>query len=196
MRNFIILSFILLAISIFVSSRVSEYNLFSFEDRQYGVAFFLPKQYQPKSGVEKEGIGEENRNSSKLIMHFVRENPQAVITARFESGLRTPTSLLRRNLIEHFLYEIRQFFPVRYREGYRSEFLETRKIKNREVIEHIFHYTIKDTLPVMTRLFIIPFDDDTAYYFMLQVYEKDFEKVKEDLDVVAETITLSGPARD
>lgn len=162
-------------------------KIFSFSDTVTGISASIRSSYHREFREYKEASQEK-----KLVAHFVRTDPAALITLRYETGIRKASALLRRNPIEHFTYEIRQFFPIKYA-GYKSELLETRKIAGKDGLEHIFQYTDKDGTLMKTRLLIVPWDEDIAYYLILQAKERDFRKVASDLDILRKSVQLSGP---
>lgn len=166
---------------------LKQQKTFSFSDEKAGIEVSLSASYTRELREDKE----ESR-FNKLIAHFVKADPPTLITLRYETGIRKAASLLRRTPIEHFTYEIQQYFPVKY-SGYEPELLGELEIAGKESLEHIFGYQDVDGTAMKTRLFIVPWDENTAYYLILQAKEQDFRKVAGDLDVLKKSLELPGP---
>src|SRR3989344_2025375 len=79
-----------------------------FKDETYGISFFISDGYQKVTREDKKPS-----QTNKLAAHFVRTDPSALITVRYETGLRKVKSFSRRSSIEHFMADISQFFPVK-----------------------------------------------------------------------------------
>ena len=157
-----------------------------FKNETYGISFSISDGYQKVTREDKQPS-----ESNKLVAHFVRTDPSALITVRYETGLRKVKSFTRRSSIEHFMADISQFFPIKY-DGYQFGTLEKHEVKGQEFVEHIFSYKDKDDT-IRVRLLLYPYLDDAAYYLMIQSKEADFDKVAKDLDPVANSLVLSGP---
>ena len=157
-----------------------------FKDEAYGISFSISDGYQKVTREDKQPS-----KANKLVAHFVRTDPSALITVRYEIGLRKVKSFTRRSSIEHFMTDISQFFPIKY-DGYEFGTLEKNEVEGQEFVEHIFSYKDKDDT-IKVRLLIYPYLDDAAYYLMIQSKEADFDKVAKDLDPVANSLLLSGP---
>ena len=160
-------------------------NTREFKDEKSGISFYVQDSYQK---VERED--KQPSETNKLVAHFVRTDPSALITVRYETGLRKVKSFSRRSSIEHFMADISQFFPVKY-DGYQFGTLEKHEIKGQEFVEHVFSYKDQNDR-IMVRLLIYPYLDDTGYYLMIQSQEADFDKVAKDLDVLKDTIKFTG----
>jgi len=159
---------------------------FEFKDETFGISFSITDNYQKVAREDKQPS-----ESNKLVAHFVRTDPPALITIRYETGLRKVKSLTRRSSVEHFMADITQFFPVKYQE-YQFGSLEKQEVNGQEFVEHTFSYKDKeDTIKV--RLLIYPYLDDAAYYLMIQGKEADLEKVAKDLDVFRDSVKFTGP---
>ena len=161
-------------------------KVIEFKDETYGISFSISDGYQKVTREDKQPS-----QTNKLVAHFVRTDPSALITVRYETGLRKVRSFTGRSSIEHFMTDISQFFPVKY-DGYQFGTLEKQEIKGQEFVEHIFSYKDKDDT-IKVRLLIYPYLDDAGYYLMIQSKEADFDKVAKDLDPVANSLVLSGP---
>jgi len=157
-----------------------------YKDEAFGISFSILENYHKVTREDKQPS-----ETNKLVAHFVRDNPPALITVRYETGLRKVKSLTRRSSIEHFMADISQFFPVKY-DGYQFGSLEKQEKNGQEFVEHTFSYKDKDDT-IKVRLLIYPYLDDAAYYLMIQSKEADFDKVAKDLDPVANSLLLSGP---
>ena len=157
-----------------------------FKDEAYGISFSISDNYQKVTREDKQPS-----ETNKLVAHFVRDNPPALITVRYETGLRKVKSLTRRSSIEHFMADISQFFPVKY-DGYQFGSLEKQEKNGQEFVEHTFSYKDKDDT-IKVRLLIYPYLDDAAYYLMIQGKESDLEKVAKDLDVFRDSVKFTGP---
>lgn len=158
-----------------------------FTDESTGVSFRILEEYKQEFREDKQP-----QPSNKLVAHFVRTEPSALITVRYETGLRKVKNLLRRSSsVDHFMAEIPQFFPIKY-EGYQFVSLEKREQSGQEFVEHVFTYKDKDDT-IKVRLLIYPYLDDAAYYILIQSKEQDFAKVAKDLDVLRDSVKLTGP---
>lgn len=157
-----------------------------FKDESTGVSFLILEEYKQEFREDKQP-----QPSNKLVAHFVRTDPPALITVRYETGLRKVKSLLRRSSVDHFMAEIPQFFPIKY-EGYQFVSLEKHEQNDPEFVEHVFTYKDKDDT-IKVRLLIYPYLDDAAYYLLLQSKEQDFTKVAKDLDVLRDSVKFNGP---
>ena len=157
-----------------------------YKDEAFGISFSIPENYHKVTREDKQPS-----ETNKLVAHFVRTDPSALITVRYETGLRKVKSLTRRSSIEHFMADIAQFFPVKYQE-YEFGSLERREMNKQEFVEHIFSYKDQDDT-IKVRLLIYPYLDDAAYYLMVQVKEADFEKAAKNLNALRDSLKLTGP---
>src|SRR3989338_1808060 len=161
-------------------------NTVEYKDEAFGISFSIPENYHKVTREHKQPS-----ETNKLVAHFVRTDPSALITVRYETGLRKVKSLTRRSSIEHFMTDISQFFPVKY-DGYQFGSLEKQEKNGQEFVEHTFSYKDKDDT-IKVRLLIYPYLDDAAYYLMIQGKEADLEKVAKDLDVLRDSVKFTGP---
>src|SRR3989338_9076504 len=143
---------------------------FEFKDETFGISLSTPDNYQKVIREDKQPS-----ETNKPVAHFVRTDPPALITIRYETGLRKVKSLTRRSSVEHFMADIPQFFPVKY-QGYNFGSLEKKEMKGQEYVEHTFSYKDKDD-SIKARLLIFPYKEDAAYYLIIQSMEKDPPKV-------------------
>ena len=157
-----------------------------FKDEMYGISFSISDGYEKVTREDKQ----PSQANKKLVAHFVRTDPSALITVRYETGLRKVRSFTGRSSIEHFMTDISQFFPVKY-DGYQFGTLEKHEVEGQEFVEHIFSYKDKDDT-VKVRLLIYPYLDDAGYYLMIQSKEADFDKVAKDLSVLRDSVKLIG----
>lgn len=156
-----------------------------FSDESTGVSFQILEEYKQEFREDKQPS-----ESNKLVAHFIRTDPPALITVRYETGLRKVRAFLRRSPTEHFMAEISQFFPVKY-EGYEFRSLEKQEVNGQEYVEHIFGYKDKDD-SIKARLLVFPSGEDTAYYLMIQGKEQDFINYAKDLDTLKDSIEFTG----
>lgn len=156
-----------------------------FKDETFGISFSIPDNYQKVNREDKQPSP-----NNKLVAHFIRTNPSALISVRYETGLRKAKAFTRRNSIEHFMAEISQFFPVKY-QGYEFGSLKKLEVNGQEYVEHLFGYKDKDD-SIKVRLLIFPSGEDAAYYLMIQGKEQDFAKYAKDLDMLKNSIKFTG----
>lgn len=159
-----------------------------FEDKQLGIKFSLPKAYEQRQDTPPPA-----QTKALPAKNFERLDPQGLLTVRYETGLSGPANLLKRNLIEYIEGEIRQFFALRYKD-YESISLQRTTVGSRPAVEHVFRYSDQDGNPVQARLMAIPYDDDAAYYLILQAHAKRYQAVETDLDQVTKSLQLSKPS--
>ena len=186
---------LLAGIGIYVASRPvapkskantqQQVTLKTFEDKQLGVKFSIPTEYQQRPDTPAP----DGQKDPRPAKNFERLNPQGLITVRYESGLGTPATLSKRPLLEYIETEIRQFFPVKYK-GYVGTSFDKITVADREALGHIYSYTDSDGKPVKARLIVVAFDSDSAYYLILQAHRDRYERVKTDLDRVKDSLQI------
>lgn len=153
----------------------------AFEDISLGVKFLMHASYEEKPAP------------APLTKSFERSRPQVFLTIKYEKGLSGPANLSRRSLIDHIEAEIDQFFPVRYGKSYKSASLNKRDVASKKSVEHVFTYNDKDGAVVKARLVAVPWDSDSAYYFIVQGHESLYDVVSRDLDTVLGSLDIMGP---
>ena len=159
-----------------------------FEDKQLGVEFSLPETYRRRKDTPPLPT-QENALPAK---NFEQLNPQGLLTVRYESGLATQANISKRTMLEHIQAEIMQFFPVKYGQ-YKSISLKKTMVNNHESIEHIFSYKTQDGKPVKAKLVAVPYDNDSAYYLILQSHESVFGQIEPEINVIKRTLQINGP---
>lgn len=160
-------------------------------DEEAGLKVSIPSVYT--SYLSNASHQSDSQVTKGLIGNYVRPEPTAYLTLRYDAGLRSVTGLLNRSVIQHIEAEIAEFFPVKYGSSYQS--LETKHITvaGHESVEHRFRYISSSGEELHARMIAIPFNDDVAYYLILQSAPEDFERIQADLDVVKDSLQLSGP---
>src|SRR3989344_8090688 len=73
-----------------------------FKDEAYGISFSISDGYGKVTREDKQ----PSQANKKLVAHFVRTDPSALITVRYETGLRKVRSFTGRSSIEHFMTDI------------------------------------------------------------------------------------------
>lgn len=152
----------------------------TFEDESLGVQFSMHASYKEKPAP------------TPLTKSFERSRPQVFLTVKYERGLSGPANLSRRSLVDHIQAEIDQFFPVRYGKSYKAISLNKRDVADKKSVEHVFTYNDKDGAVVKARLVAVPWDSDSAYYFISQGHERLYDRINSDLNVVLDSLSLTG----
>lgn len=152
-----------------------------YEDKIMGVKFLMHASYEEKPAP------------NSLTKSLERAKPQVFLTIKYEKGLSGPANLSRRSLVDHIQAEIDQFFPVRYGKSYKAISLNKRDVADKKSVEHVFTYNDKDGAVVKARLVAVPWDSDSAYYFIVQGHESLYDVVSQDLDTVLGALAISGP---
>ena len=158
------------------------------QDGQLGVTFNLPEVYQSRPDT----LPTNDQKNALPAKNFERTSPQGFLTLRYEMGLGATANLARRSVAEHIEAEIRQFFKFRYK-NYKDISLQPGQIEGKPSIEHIFEYEDKDGKPLKAQLIAVPYDNDSAYYIILQSHKDLFDQVVKDLPTIRESLKLNAP---
>lgn len=165
------------------SEAQTQYN-----DSSLGLKFSLPSSYKPVTVNTPTPIS----TSSLSSRNFERSNPQSLISIRHETGLSTPSNLLKRSTIEHIESEIRQHFKTRYK-NYQSISMTRKNVLRIEAVDHIFSYEDQDGKAIRVRLMAIPYSNDQAYYFILQANTRSYQEVQADIDTLTSKLQFTKP---
>lgn len=158
-------------------------------DAAAGLRISIPSVYRPYSSNQSNPALPEKG----LIGNYVRTSPAVYLTLRYDTGLTAVTNLLHRGTLEHIEAEIAQFFPVKYGSSYRSIATTHLQVAGHESIDHRFSYKTVSGQDLNVRLIAIPFSGDAAYYLILQAAPADFESIQADLDLLKDSLRLTGP---
>lgn len=163
-------------------------SLAIFYDQSIGVSFAYDKGYQ-----QHPAYVNDSTEIDPYTFYFQRNDPQAFLTVKYETGLAMPANILSMRVIDYVQYEMEQFFPVRYGPTYKSISTGVLKVAGKDAAENVFAYTDADGRPNEVRLVVIVWDNNSAYYFFEQSHQTLFDKIKGDLDPILKTLVLSGP---
>lgn len=159
------------------------------QSQEAGLTVNIPASYSSYESNQSNA----DPSAKNLVGNYVRSNPTAYLTIRYDTGLMAVTNLLRRGTLEHIEAEIGSLFPSKYGSSYKAIETKHTQVADRESIEHVFSYTSSSGQTLQTRLIAIPFSADVAYYLILQSAPADFTIVQPDLDGLKDSLNLTGP---
>ncbi|MEK7460959.1 MAG: hypothetical protein AAB647_01950 [Patescibacteria group bacterium] len=134
---------------------------------EVGVTFMAHKLLKP-------GQLTEDDKKSKILYRVTQNGDKSLlITARYEDGLRLPTSLTRQELIPMLLTNIDKAYPQRFT-GYKAVSTRNFDQNGHKAAELIFTYDGPAGEKVKQRFLIIDLDGNRALYLAAQAKEADF----------------------
>ena len=169
---------LLLAVGFFLFRQTRDKTRWNtYQNDELGVALEWPETFAATDLTEQE-------QAANIVFRITREEPSALFSLRFESGLG-PLKLAGGTVFDALVEAINRRYPDRFPD-YKKEKYEEFTLAAEKAALFEFTYLGTDGETRMKQRFVLVVKDNAAYYLSCQAPETEFSKSAADFERIAE----------